>query len=549
MLRRWFGHPTMTDIDRQLPPRLRRRPGRRTLVVVADDQRQVSRLAIGESRWARAHVVPVLGRSPDELHRELSALGNTLALVVDARASSGPAQLDSFEVCFFHLPPRGAWVALRTTRPGRRGEPLVDLARRLEGLESPRQAEERWREHARSVAGVRITPELLVVRKRKRHLLRLREEGAPALLRTREPGLGVTEIARLDGGVLDTTGWVHDYGATPHLEVPAVLRYPEHTAWRYDGLVRLPRAPLAHHGRSVLPDSFRWHLTPQPTVTSLRNVDEHFSRLPKRQWPEPLEGRYFHLAYGPPGHFGHLMTEALSKLWAWGPAKAADPDLKILVRRRHATGEPGPEQRLLPAFGIAPEDIEWVDGPVAVTSLVGCTPMWHNAPPFYVHPAIRETWARFRSGLIGDDPVEPVGPIFVTRRQWNRPCSNVDDVERFFADRGFAIVAPEEHTLAEQVAMFAGARVVAGFGGAGMFNLAYAESVETVIVLNQSAYHARNEHLFAAVRGAQLHTFWSSPDVDHPPGGYSYDAHQSSWTFDFDANGAHLDRLIEGLVQ
>ena len=98
--------------------------------------------------------------------------------------------------------------------------------------------------------------------------------------------------------------------------------------------------------------------------------------------------------------------------------------------------------------------------------------------------------------------MEETPPIFVTRHQWNRPCSNVEDVEHFFAERGFAIVVPEELPVAEQVAMFAGARVIAGLGGAGMFNLAYAEAVEHVIVLNQSAYRARNEHLYAAARGA-----------------------------------------------
>ena len=68
-------------------------------------------------------------------------------------------------------------------------------------------------------------------------------------------------------------------------------------------------------------------------------------------------------------------------------------------------------------------------------------------------------------------------------------------------------------------------------------------------MLNQSAYQARNEHLFAAVHGARLHSFWSSPDRDHPPGGYSYRAHQSPWSFDFDRNADQFDQLIGRLVQ
>ncbi len=81
-----------------------------------------------------------------------------------------------------------------------------------------------------------------------------------------------------------------------------------------------------------------------------------------------------------------------------------------------------------------------------------------------------------------------------------------------------------------------------------MFSLVYAQSVETVIVLNRSAYHARNEHLFAAALGAHLHCFWSSPHLEHPPGEYSYDAHQSGWTFDFDRNERPLCELLERLA-
>jgi len=191
----------------------------------------------------------------------------------------------------------------------------------------------------------------------------------------------------------------------------------------------------------------------------------------------------------------------------------------------------------------------WIDRPVTVTDLVGCTPMWHNAPPFYVHPAIVQTWDRLRAGLIGTGPVSGDRRIFVTRRAGKRRCRNAGQVERLFVAHGFTIVAPEELSLADQVSVFAAARVVAGFGGAGMFNLAYARSVETVIVLDQWAYQARNEHLFATVHGANLHCFWSRPQRDHPPGGYSYPAHQSRWRFDFDRNGPQLRTLLHGLVE
>ena len=137
----------------------------------------------------------------------------------------------------------------------------------------------------------------------------------------------------------------------------------------------------------------------------------------------------------------------------------------------------------------------------------------------------------------------------MTRRDGKRLCTNYAEVEAIFAEHGFDIVTPETLSIPEQVAMFAGARVVAGFGGAGMFNLAYADAVETVIVLNQWAYNARNEQLFAAALGARFHCFWNPPAKDHPPGEFSYRAHQSRWTFDVERNGEQLREVLDGLVE
>jgi capsular polysaccharide biosynthesis protein len=541
----------MSEIGRLLPPRLRSGRIGHSLVVIADHQRQVARLRLGESPWATGRVVPIVGPSEAELHEQLAELGD-LAVVVDVRRSSGPAQLRAFERSFFHVGRGGAWVLLRAGWLPERREPAVVLARRLQ---DPRAAMlgRRWREHARSTSFVRITPRAVVIGQGTRHLLRLRDHEALDLLPLRESRLRVTEIARLDAGEVDTDGLLHEYGGSPRPQVPRLVPFPMHHVRRYEGAVHLPRAGLAYHGRSVLPDSFRWHLAADPQVPGLVNVDDHFGRLRRRQPVETLPGSYFSFGYNNPGHFGHLMTEAVAKLWGWDAAKAADPSLKVLCRL-HPRGKGGGmetrlETTLLPAFGIARDDITWVDRPVTVTSLVGCTPMWHNAPPFYVHPAILDTWDRLRTGLLGTDPVGEDRRIFVTRREGKRGCRNVGKVERFFAARGFRIVAPEELGLAEQAAVFAGARVVAGFGGAGMFNLAYARSVETVIVLNQWSYQARNEHLFAAAHGAELHCFWSRPNQEHPEGGFSYHAHQSRWAFDFRTNGPPLRRLLDGLVE
>jgi capsular polysaccharide biosynthesis protein len=240
------------------------------------------------------------------------------------------------------------------------------------------------------------------------------------------------------------------------------------------------------------------------------------------------------------------MTEALAKVWGWHLAKEADPDLKLLLRvSAKLPDRPRLEPQVLGAYGVDPDDIVWIDDHVRVESLVGASPMWHNAPPFYAHPGMREVWERLRAGIT--DPDAPTyDRIFVSRWQTgNRLCHNATEVERAFAAHGFEVLRPERFDLATQAGMFSRARVVAGFAGSGMFNTMFCQDLEAMVVLSQDAYTARNEHLFGALLGVeQEHYFWS-PALEGTEG--SYERHQSSWKFDFASSGAELDEVLRSL--
>lgn len=174
--------------------------------------------------------------------------------------------------------------------------------------------------------------------------------------------------------------------------------------------------------------------------------------------------------------------------------------------------------------------------------------MWHNHAPHWAHPEIRDrVWkpmtdrlARGRSGR--------GSRLFVSRRAdtRHRPCRNVADVESFFADRGFAVVRPEDNALSDQAAMFRDAEVVAGFGGSGMFNVMHCRNLRRMIVLSHEAYTARNEQLYAAVLGSDIEYFWSPADLRHA-GEWSDQAFKSGWEFDFARNSAALRATVADL--
>ncbi|MGI8523743.1 MAG: glycosyltransferase family 61 protein [Nocardioides sp.] len=473
-------------------------------------------------------VRPVVGRRRERrLSRRLKP-----AAIIDLRTAT-PASL----ALLWALRARGAYVAA----PG-----TVGLAPGLRRAHRPRRpSRERLRELRRATRLVEEVDGWLVARKRVPHLLQLTRDDVARTLSARAHDLAVTTLATLPAGRF-ASGRVRMHGEGPDLGVDAEIGHPELAVHRYDGPVDLlGGGALVVAGGCVLPESFRWYDARPLEHFRLADVGGGFARLKRRSRPaQRLVGSYFFFDYSNAGHYGHLLTEAVPRLWAWDLAKQDDPSLKILLRaREHDVNRPmgRPDPELLEAFGIAPDDIAWFHGAARVDALVGAPAMWHNAPPYHAHPRLVETWDRIRTGLIGDRRGQHAR-IFVTRSAGGRPCRNTPEVEHLFAAHGFTVVDPGELSRADQALVFAGAEVVAGFGGTGMFNLAFAPDVRHVMLLNHAAYQARNEHLFAAVRGADLDYFWSEPDIV----GESYEAHQSGWEFDLARHEQALVRLLEG---
>lgn len=404
-------------------------------------------------------------------------------------------------------------------------------------------------ELVRSVGEVIADDRLLVVTKRVRHLLKT-TEADPTRLLARDRRLAVTELATLPAGELRSRARVTSHRADVPIEaLETTLPFPEARLRHYEGRVAVAGWSLVFAGETVLPDSFR-HLRDDPQNPRIRSVSPDFARIDASVRPEAeLDGDFYHLDAGYSGHFGHVMSEVVSRLWGWEQARARFPGLKALYYAApERGGDSGLERSVFRAYGIPDDDIVGISEPTWVRSLVSASPLWHNAHPHHVHPAIADVWRRLADGLAAQQPHVPGHErIFVSRPSGmtRRDCRNTDEVEEFFVERGFSVVHPEALTLAEQMATFRGARVVAGFGGSAMFNLLFAQDVETVVVLSHEAYRARNEHLYTTVIGGDVHYFWSAPDVAHPPGGWSAEALASSWEFDFERNAAELAALLD----
>jgi hypothetical protein len=77
---------------------------------------------------------------------------------------------------------------------------------------------------------------------------------------------------------------------------------------------------------------------------------------------------------------------------------------------------------------------------------------------------------------------------------------NEAEIEATFSANSFRIFHPAEHTLDEQVRAFAGASLVAGPVGSGLYSLAFSPPHTQLIVLAPREFYTINDRILAGLR-------------------------------------------------
>jgi hypothetical protein len=312
----------------------------------------------------------------------------------------------------------------------------------------------------------------------------------------------------------------------------------------YEDVLCAPRQ-VAVVERLLLPTSYFLPGRSSRRTRGMNYFGSDYSGLPASDVePARLPGTYYHLDNQIAGHYGHVITHDLSKLWAWDTALAAYPDVKVLVSPGVETGEvPRYTYELLAAFGIGRERIHVITGPVRAERLITATQAFQQ--PNFLSPVARDVWARVSAGLLplaGSYPLPE--RVFVARRAGTRrQCLNSNEVERKFRRAGFVTVYPEDLSLPDQVRLFSSVPVVAGYAGSGLINTVFSSGPATRIVLASKSYWATNEFHIAAVYGGDLHYFWCDPV---PSDGATGQFH-SDFVFDVRRDGPALGELLQSL--
>ncbi len=475
-------------------------------------------------------------------------------LVIEALPARGDQRVRALARLFPLLRPGARYAIVRPEPPVESStrESLGDVLREVTGLvdrgeNRPRgRAAHGWLGLAAAIASVSETDEVTVLVKRGEHRLKLPDAQATEVLdRHRGSGWGrvhatTPEQSYTPRGRLEQYGdGPAAYRAVPRITVPArdLREYTE---------VLMTSNQRVYDDRFFMPDTFR-HLTKQMGHRALSSIDAHSAGLMgvAEQEPRRLSGRYFFLDTEYPGHFGHVTSEVLGRVSGWRRARELAPDLRpVLSLATDQDAMPGFQRTLFEALGIPVDDVAYVrhGEVVRVESLWAQASDFSN--PVFASPDLLRVWDEIGSGLAIPDYDGP-RRLFVTRGTTGvRNCRSMPEVEQFFADEGFAVVRPERFPLAEQISMFRGAEVLAGFAGSALFTTMFAGPQRRILIAS-GGYTARNEYLISALRGGELHVFWGPPDVAQPSRGWAWNAFQADFDFDVAANADLLRRVIE----
>jgi hypothetical protein len=310
--------------------------------------------------------------------------------------------------------------------------------------------------------------------------------------------------------------------------------------------VRAEPGQVLHRDGVLLPETFRHFRLRELVNENLLDLGPTSarSRYPDMAF-EPLRGTFYYLDTEVPTIYGHLVTEVVSRLWAWDEALAEHSDLKALVFAPPGADDVAPWFReTLRAYGIPDERLHVATRPVTVERLIGATPLFSNVG--YAHPDLVAIWRRIKKGLFPLASRTFKGSkVFITRGPtYQRHCVNGAELEAHFESAGFEVVRPETLALADQATVFSNARVVAGYGGSGMLNMIYGSGGGRRLVICSEGYNAVNEYQIASVLGDRIDYVYCPVWPEPMLGGWNRRYFNADFRFDFAQEGPWLTHVV-----
>ena len=245
----------------------------------------------------------------------------------------------------------------------------------------------------------------------------------------------------------------------------------------------LPATRVVHIPDGVVVGSSGWVVTPDSKVVASLSWYESLERKPplsKVFWEqlEYLKGKVLNLGtISGSNNYGHFLLDGIGRISVLEIAGMSVADFDWVVIPGFSSRS---SNEIVTRLGISQEKIirlaegEAISGHDLYTpSLAGTSRIYRPCLPNFLRNNVTATGAGKR--------------IFISRKEARRPISNIDNLEKFLAEKAFEIVDPREVDLPQLIAE---AEIIIGAHGAAMADIAFATPGTKIIELIPS------DHMF-----------------------------------------------------
>ena len=177
-------------------------------------------------------------------------------------------------------------------------------------------------------------------------------------------------------------------------------------------------------------------------------------------------------------HYGHFVTEFLSRLWILARDRQFDHVIaypSIANRGRYLPQEF--HRYMLDLLGLELARIEILRAPVRFDEIVVPEQLWiiNTQVNTHLRAVYDKIAAAHRTG-------RSAGRVFLARSDARRrKLRNAHDIEEIFASFGFTIVEPQDLPIVRQLRLYAECEMLAGYSGSGLHNSVFCRPGTPVI--------------------------------------------------------------------
>jgi len=301
---------------------------------------------------------------------------------------------------------------------------------------------------------------------------------------------------------------------------------------------------IAYQGNFLLPDTFRIQYSKTLSSSKIKNLYKNVFLDNGKSITKVLDGKYLYLDSEYPCHFGHFISEVISRLWAWDKIKEHEPDLKVLIGLGKEKIIPTFVLEILECYGIKKDDIVTFDDCVSIKMLYTASPYFSRD---HVNPAVLPIWDRIGKKATSGITEIKENKLFLARpANGIRKCLNSEKLESIFIENGFELYNPENHSWLDQVKKFSQAKVIAGYAGSAVLNSIFSSSIQFMIIIGASSFINPDEQFVCETKGIELHRFWGDPLFEHG-NTWSSKAYHSDYNFNYERDENTLLELLKNI--